>query len=95
MSSSRPSRGDPFPPVFVMEAAENRASRDVAVLGEGMSIVTLPRRAYRRRFRNPRSEAQMGAPLVVMSHPLCHYSAQMFLAQWDHEIQTLTAYTSH
>lgn len=42
-SSSRPSRGDPFPPVFVMEAAENRASRDLAVLGEGMSIVTLHR----------------------------------------------------
>ena len=27
----------------------------------------------------------MGAPLVVMSHPLCHDSAQIFLAQWDHE----------
>ena len=39
----RPSRGDPIPPVFVMEAAENRASRDLAVLGEGMSIVTLHR----------------------------------------------------
>ena len=33
LNSSRPSRGDPFPPVFVMEAAENRTSRDVAVLG--------------------------------------------------------------
>jgi hypothetical protein len=78
-----------------MEAAENCASRDLAVLGEGMSIVTLPRQEYRRRFRNPRSEAQMGAPLVVMSHPLRHDSAQMFLAQWDHEIQALTAYASH
>ena len=28
-----PSRGDPFPPVFVMEAAENRASLDLEVLG--------------------------------------------------------------
>ena len=65
LSSSRPSRGDPFPPVFVMEAAENRASRDLAVLGEEMSIVTLPRQEYRRRFRNPRSEAQMGTPFVV------------------------------
>lgn len=43
LSSSRPSRGDPFAPVFVMEAADNRASRDLAVLGEGMSIVTLSR----------------------------------------------------
>ena len=43
LNSSCPSRGDPFPPVLVMEAAENRASRDLAVLGEGMSIVTLQR----------------------------------------------------
>ena len=95
LSSSRPSRGDPFPAVFVMEAAENRARRDPAVLGEGMSIVTLPRQECRRRFRNPWSEAQMGAPLVVMSHPLCHDSAQMFLSQRNHEIQTLPAYASH
>jgi len=38
-----PSRSDPFPPVFVMEATENRARRDFAVLGEGMSVVTLQR----------------------------------------------------
>jgi len=95
LSSSRPSRGDPFPAVFVMEAAENRARRDPAVLGEGMSIVTLPRQECRRRFRNPWSEAQMGAPLVVMSHPLCHDSAQMFLSQRNHEIQTLPAYASN
>ncbi len=43
LGSSRPSRGDPFPPVFVMEAAENRASHDLAVLGEGMSVLTLQR----------------------------------------------------
>ena len=43
LSSSRPSRGDPFPPVFVMETAENCASRDLAVFGEGMSVVTLQR----------------------------------------------------
>src|SRR5215469_7916317 len=48
-----------------MEAAENPARRDPAVLGEGMSIVTLPRQEGRRRFRNPWSQAQMGAPLVV------------------------------
>jgi len=29
--------------VFVMEAAENRASHDFAVLGQGMSVVTLQR----------------------------------------------------
>ena len=91
LSSSRPSRGDPFPAVFVMEAAENPARRDPAVLGEGMSIVTLPRQENRRRFRNPWSEAQMGTLLVVMSHPLCHDSAQMFLSQRNHEIQTLPA----
>ena len=28
LSSSRPSRGDPFPAVFVMEAAEKPARRD-------------------------------------------------------------------
>jgi hypothetical protein len=43
LSSSRPSRGDPFPPVFVTETAEHCASQDLAVLGEGMSIVTLQR----------------------------------------------------
>jgi hypothetical protein len=43
LSSSRPSRGDPFPPVFVMEAAEHCASRDLAVSGEGMSVATLQR----------------------------------------------------
>jgi len=43
LSSPHPSRGDPFPQVFVMEAAENRVSRDLAVLGEGMSIVILQR----------------------------------------------------
>ena len=74
------SRGDPFRPVFVMEAAENRASHDLAILGEGMSIVTLPRQEYGPRFRNPRSKAQMGAPLVVVHHPLCQDSAQVFLA---------------
>jgi hypothetical protein len=51
-----------------MEAAEDRASRDVAVLSEGMSIVTFPRQEYRRRFRNPRSEAQMG-PLCCAKIP--------------------------
>jgi hypothetical protein len=55
-----------------MEAAENRASRDLAVLGEGMSVVALPRHEYRRGFRNPRSEAQMGASFVVRSHPLSY-----------------------
>ena len=77
LSSYSPSRGDPFPPVFVVEAAENRASRDLAVLGEEMSIVTLPRQEYGRRFRNPRSEAQMGTPFVVMSHPLPGFSADV------------------
>ena len=78
-----------------MESAEDRASRDLAALGEGMSIVTFPRQEYRRRFRNPRSEAQMGAPLIVVRHPLGQDSAQMFLANRNHEIQTLTAYTPH
>jgi hypothetical protein len=68
LNSSWPSRGDSFPPVLVMEAAEDRASRDVAVLSEGMSIVTFPRQEYRRRFRNPRSEAQMG-PLCCAKIP--------------------------
>jgi hypothetical protein len=37
------SRGEPFPAVFVMEAAENHANCKLAVLGEGMSAVTLRR----------------------------------------------------
>ena len=37
------SRGEPFPAVFVMEAAENHANCELAVLGEGMSAVTLQR----------------------------------------------------
>jgi len=48
-----------------MEAAENRARREPAVLSEGMSIVTLPGQEGRRRFRNPWSEAQMGAHTEV------------------------------
>jgi hypothetical protein len=59
LSSSFPLRRDLFPPVFVMETAEHCAIRDLAVLSEGMSVVTFPRREYRRRFRNPRSEAQV------------------------------------
>jgi hypothetical protein len=43
LNSSCPSRGDPFPPVFVMEAAENRASQNLAVLGKGMFGVILQR----------------------------------------------------
>jgi hypothetical protein len=43
LSSSRPSRSHSFPPVLVMEAAENRASHDLAVLGERMPVVTLQR----------------------------------------------------
>jgi hypothetical protein len=70
LNSSCPSRGDPFPPVLVMETAENCASHDLAVSGEGMSVVILQRWEYRGTFRNPRSEAQMRAPLVVMSNPL-------------------------
>ena len=65
LNSSRPSRGDPFPPVLVMEAAENHASHNLAVLGKGMFVVILQRWEYRSTFRNPRSEAQMRAPLVV------------------------------
>ena len=48
-----------------MEAAENRASRNLAVMGKGMFVVILQRWEYRGTFRNPRSEAQMRAPLVV------------------------------
>jgi hypothetical protein len=70
LNSSYPSRGDLFTPVLVMEAAENHASRNLAVLGKGMFVVILQRWEYRGTFRNPRSEAQMRAPLVVMSNPL-------------------------
>jgi hypothetical protein len=70
LNSSRPSRGDSFPPVLVMEAAENHASHNLAVLGKGMFVVILQRWEYPGTFRNPRSEAQMRAPLVVMSNPL-------------------------
>ncbi len=70
LNSSRPSRGDSFPPVLVMEAAENHASHNLAVLGKGMFVVILQRWEYRGTFRNPRSEAQMRALLVVMSNPL-------------------------
>jgi hypothetical protein len=70
LNSSWPSRGHPFPPVFVMEAAENHASRNLAVLGKGMFVVILHRWEYRGTFRNPRSEVQMRAALVVMSNPV-------------------------
>jgi hypothetical protein len=43
LSSSFPLRRDPFPPVFVMETAENCTSHDLAVLAEGMSVMTLQR----------------------------------------------------
>jgi len=69
----------------MMEAAENRASRDRAVLGEGMSIVTLHRSEYPGGFRNPRPKAQMKTPLIAMSHPLCQDSAQVFLGPPENE----------
>ena len=53
-----------------MEAAENHASHNLAILGKGMFVVILQRREYRGTFRNPRFKAQMRAPLVVMSNPL-------------------------
>ncbi len=53
LNSSRPSRGDSFPPVLVMEAAENHASHNLAVLGKGMFVVILQRWEYRGTFRNP------------------------------------------
>ena len=62
LNSSCPSRGDPFPPVLVMEAAENHASHNLAVLGKGMFVVILQRWEYRGTSRNPRPEAQMRAP---------------------------------
>jgi len=48
LNSSRPSRGDSFPPVLVMEAAENHASHNLAVLGKrnvcrGLAAVGIPR----------------------------------------------------
>jgi hypothetical protein len=58
LNSSCPSRGDPFPPVLVMEAAENHASHNLAVLGKGMFVVILQRWEYRGTSRNPRSKAQ-------------------------------------
>jgi hypothetical protein len=36
-----------------MEAAENCASHDLAVLGKGMFVVILQRWEYRGTFRNP------------------------------------------
>jgi hypothetical protein len=51
-------------------AAENHASHNLAVLRKGMFAVILQRWEYRGTFRNPRPEAQMRAPLVVMSSPL-------------------------
>ena len=56
-NSSCPSRGDSFPPVLVMEAAENHASHNLAALGKGMFVVILQRWEYRGTFRNPRSES--------------------------------------
>ena len=53
-----------------MEAAENHASHNLAVLGKGIFVVILQRWEYRGTFRNPRSEAQIRAPLVVMSNLL-------------------------
>ena len=50
LNSSRPSRGDPFPPVLVMEAAENHASHNLAVLGKGMFVLILQRWEYRGTF---------------------------------------------
>jgi hypothetical protein len=40
------------PPVLVMEAAENHASRNLAVLGKGMFVVILHRWEYRGTFNS-------------------------------------------
>src|SRR5207248_11104495 len=56
LNSSRPSCGDSFPPVFVMEAAENHASHNLAVLGKGMFVVILQSLEYRGMYSNPRSD---------------------------------------
>ena len=44
LNSSCPSRGDPFPPVLVMEAAENHASHKHLLLGAADSLLVPPNR---------------------------------------------------
>jgi len=78
-----------------MEAAENRPSRELAIRSQGMPVVTLRREEYLCGFRNPRSQTQMRAPLVVVSDPLRQDPAQLFLTQWNHEIQTFATYCSY
>jgi hypothetical protein len=46
LNSSCPSRGDPFPPVLVMDTAENHASHNLAILGKGMFVEIQTLTAY-------------------------------------------------
>ena len=67
----RPSRSDPFPPVFVMEAAENHASHNLAVLGKGMFVVILQRWEYRGTFqlhRQLRCHARLSPSWILFCH---------------------------
>src|ERR1700730_1583021 len=50
---------------------------------------------YFLRVRNPGSWTGVRAPLVVMDYPVREELAQMLLAEWDDEIQTLPATRSH
>jgi hypothetical protein len=66
LNSSCPSRGDLFPPILVMEAAENHASHNLAVLvirteiGREVSAVIL-------RRRPPQRDKPGDMPLTLMT----------------------------
>ena len=99
LSSYRPSRGDPFPAVFVMEAAENRVSHDLAVLDEGMSILTLdplgfslPRVGYRRAPQRAGGAMPAAWGGVVTRHPKLGAAVRL-AALLVHE--SLTAYRAY
>ena len=70
-----------------MESPENRSNRNLAISPHGMSVAISWQKNDLGGFRNPRSQTQVRAPLIVVSDPLRQDPAQLFLTQWNYEIQ--------
>lgn len=75
-----------------MESPENRPNRNLAIFPQGMSVAISWQKNDLGGFRNPRSQTQVRAPLIVVSDPLCQDPAQLFLTQWNYEIQAFAAH---
>src|SRR6188472_48 len=71
--------------IFVMEAAQNRRRDDSMIFGR--SVAVRGDHAVRRRIRNPRPQAAVRTPAIVVTDPLPKNGANVPFARRNHEVQ--------